>query len=373
MADYEIILTNDKGLPLADLSRFTSLEATRVANGIGPFAISHPLSFDERLLRPDNMVQIWRQPPNATAYLWRTYFIRRWKFSTQGSQDSVLITGPDVNDLLRRRIVAAYVGNAKAAKTDYADDMMKAFVSESQTTEAILFASYPGSRAWADLSVAGDLSLGPSLTKSFPYSYLLSTSGEGVLSNIAATAKENDGTDLFFDIVPNIVTGSSIDFIFRTYTGQPGQDVSDRVTFEQSAGNMINPELEYDYSAEQNFVYAGGQGEEADREVQYAHDAARWGLSQWNRCEGWVEATNESTDVGVYDAANAALNAGRPIVRFTAQPVDTEGTRFGVDWDFGYRVTAKYRNREFTPVIFTVALSVGDNGETIQARLDFAE
>jgi hypothetical protein len=296
--------------------------------------------------------------------------LRRWRFSTQGSDQVLELYGPDINDLLRRRIVAAFSGSAQASKTDYADDMMKEVVTQA-LADGVTPTPTAGTRVWANLSIAADLSLGPTITKSFPFDPLLSSSSQGVLIQLAKAAREA-GTEVFFDIVPNVVSANSITFQFRTYVGQPGQDVSSRVTFDQASGNAKEPSLEEDYTEEKNYIYTAGQGEGESRNVQQVYDATRYGASIWNRCEGFADARNQSTDNGVREAGRSTLEEGRPFLRFTAQPVDTEQTRFGIDWDFGYTVGAKYLNRQFDCIIRAVTISLDSNGvEKIGARLDY--
>lgn len=368
---YELWLTTDAGFRIKNLDGFLSLTATRVANEIAGFKLNMPPTFDESLLAPDRMVQVWRAPAGGKLGFWRAYFVREWEFATMDDGAETLeITGPDQNDLLRRRIVAAYSGTPYASKVDFADDMMKEAVSESQVVNGNLPVD-SGSRAWNDFSVQADTSSGPAITKSFPFHYLLTESGEGVLAIIANAAKAQ-GEEVFFDVALNAVTGSSISFQFRTYTGQPGMDVTRQVVFNKDQGNMKSPKLRISYAQERNYIYAAGQGEGEGRKIKQVYDVSRYNLSQWNRCEGFADARNESTETGVEMAGYAALAEGQPKIRFSAVPVDTEGTRFGRDWDFGYKVTAKYRNYENTHIIRAVSLTVDGNGkESIQTRLDY--
>jgi len=169
-----------------------------------------------------------------------------------------------------------------------------------------------------------------------------------------------------------VVTGSSLTLQFQTKINQPGQDVTSFVLFDQARGNMREPSLEYDYSEEENYIYAAGQGEGAARNVQQGYDADRYNASIWNRCEGFADARNQTASNGVIAAGNSALEEGRPRIRFTAQPVDTAGTRFGIDWNFGDKVRSRYKNVEFDTIIRAVTISLDSNRkETIQARLDF--
>jgi hypothetical protein len=376
MARYELWLTDDTGLRITDqrgrsyLKSFLSLTASRAVNQIGKFSLEVPANFDDNLLKPDNMIQVWRAPTGGRLGLWRVYFIRRWIFETRGGEETIAISGPDTNDLLRRRIVAAFAGSAEASKTDLADDMMKEIVTES-IADGVDPTPDAGTRVWSDLSIAGDLGDGPSITKGFAFKQLLTTSGQGVLPTLVKAARAA-GTEVFFDIVPNVVSGSSITFQFRTYTGQPGQDVTDRVVFDSQRGNLRNPKLEYDYSKEENYIYASGQGQEAAREVVQVSDSTRYLVSQWNRCEGQADARDQSATNGVREAGRDELEEGQPKIYFSAEPIDTTGTRFGRDWDYGYKVRSRYRNREFDTIIRAVTIQVNNHGdEDIRARLEF--
>jgi hypothetical protein len=381
MAKYELWLTDDHGRKIADLrgrtmaKSFLSLTATRVANEIGQFTLYLPPSFDESLLAPDRMIQVWRRPRGGQLGLWQVYFIRRWNLRDEGSREVIEVSGPDCNDLLRRRVIVAYSGDP-----DYtiigdnveADLMMQTLVAASQVENANGPATESGTREWTDFSVGGNgTGLGPVVSKSFELgAYLLTESGNGILPQIADAARIA-GTEVFYAIVP-IITPTGIRFEFRTYLNQPGQDVSGSVTFAKEFGNLKNPSLEIDYSREENYIYAGGQGLETDRVVAQAYDVAAYGASRWNRIEGFAYATNQSTPDAVASFAASNLADRRYKTRFTGEPMDTKGTRFGIQWNFGDRVTARYRRYQGTHIIRAVSLSVDSKGkEEIGTRLTY--
>lgn len=376
---YETWLTTDAGLRIGDrdgrtlLGNFLWFSATRVANAIGHFRMGLPINFDTSLIKSDRIVQIWRAPAGSRLSLWRPYFIRGWRYETLGSNKAIIIYGPDVNDLLRRRVVAAFAGSNQASKADYADDMMKEIVTEA-LADGVAPTPDAGTRVWSNLSIQSDLGLGPTLTKKFAWGRLLSISGGGVLPNVARAAREA-GTEVFFDIVPKAVSSTSITFEFRTYIDQPGMDVTDLgVMFDQNLGNLANPFLEYSYEDEENYIYAAGQGQGSAREIQQVYDSDRYNASIWGRCEGFADARNQSTANGVREAGRTILEEGRPQRTFGGAPVDTAGARFGVDWKFGYKVRAYYRNEGFDAIVRAVTISVDDQGnETIQARLEYRE
>ena len=370
-AEYEIWLTTDKGVRLAPLNDVVWMQASRTANRIGYLSGRWPWTLDDNLIKPDHMVQVWRAPAGGRLKLWRPYLIRRWRFETGSQGDQfVYIGGRDPNELLRRRIVAHYANETNAtASAEEADDLMKRIV-----TDSIADGSNPsvdaGTRVWGDLSIAGDLTDGPQITKDFAWTKLLTRSGMGILPAIADASREA-GTEVWFDVAVNSVSATSITFQFRTFTDQPGQDMTSKARFDEARGNLMQPALEYDHSEEENYIYAGGQGVEDDREIQQVYDADLYNVSQWNRCEAFEYATSQSAANGVREAGRARLREGRPVKRFEGEPVDTEATRFGLHWDFGDKVRARYRNEEFDAIVKNVVLHLSRGVETISARMEY--
>ncbi len=371
---YELWLTTDTGVRLQELDTTGGFTAARTVNKIAPLELTLPQSFDTNMLKPDRMVQVWRTPEGGgLGLLWQAYLIRKWRFETKGSDERFKLWGRCPNDFLRRRIVAFFAGESESAMNDQADDMLKAIVTDS-IADGTAPAPTAGTRVWSDLSVAGDLANGPTLEKGFAWKQLLTSSGGGIMRDIAKAAKEA-GTEVFFAVVPRTVSPTSITFEFRTSTGQPGRDMSDLgVVFDQERGNLNDTYLEYDYLTEINYVYAGGQGDQNERNIQQVYDASRYNASAWNRCEGFADARNQDSDNKVREAGRAKLAEGRPVRRFGGVPVDTQGTRFGRDWDFGDKVRARYRGQEFDAIIRSVVLSMDDSGqETIRAKLEYED
>lgn len=367
---FSLWLTTDAGVRIQSLNDILSFSATRQVNAIGPFVGKLKSTFDISLLKRDRMIQVWYAPPGGRLSLWRVYFLRKWRFETKGSNESIQVWGRDPNYLLYRRIVAAYSASTYATKNDVADDMMKEIVTES-LSDNLLPAPDAGTRAWSNLSVAGDVSAGPTLSRSIAWKELLTNSGSGVLPNIAQAAREA-GTEVFFDIVADTISANSITFQFRTYTGQPGQDVSDRVVFDQNRGNLQDPFYEFDAIDEVNYVYAGGGMVGVLRNIQQVYDADRYNASIWNRCEGFADARGQASDDEVREAGRAVLEEGRPKERLGGTPVDTKGTRFGRDWNFGDKVKAKYKELEFDTIIRAVTIGKEETGRHfVLARLDY--
>lgn len=362
---YELWLTTDAGMPFADtsgktiLTTFTRLEASKVANDIGRLFVSLPPSFNTDLIVKDRMIQVWRKPEDGARSLFNVYFINKWRFLTTGAREAVWIWGDDPVMLLKRRVVAFRSEQAESAKTDFADDMMKEIVDENLVNPAVAARAMPG------VTVAGDNGDGPSLTKAFSFDNVLKT-----LKSLNEASRDQ-GTEVFFDMAVSDVTNTSIAFQFRTFINQPGQDVSSRVSFDQELGNLGNPELEYDYTEEANYIYAGGQGEAITREIQEADDAARIAISRYGRTEVFTDARRSKTPAAVLEEARSTLEDRKPKTRFLGDALSTTATQFGRDWNWGDRVTERYRGQDGQAIVYVVNLVVNDDGhESVGARLN---
>jgi len=364
---FELILTTDGGATIAELSTGLALSASKVVNGIGEFTWIAPPSFNRTIVQPDQMLQVWYEPFGGIRKLWNVYFLRRFRYRSKGFE----FGGCDLNGLLWRRIVAAYAGSSEAQKSAMAaDDMMKEVVRESLLDTAAPVPTF-GTRAWANLTVQADDSLGPTISKAFAFEKLMTFDGGGVLPGLARAAAQA-GTEVFYGIRPRVVGSSSIDFEFWTSIGQPGQDVSETVVFDQDSGNLLDPDLDIDYSREENYIYATGQGTEVNRDVQQVWDAPRIGQSIWGRAEGEADSRNQGNSNSVIASGNSRLWEGQPKIRFTGKPMDTEGTTFTKHWDVGDLVTTRYEVIEFSSIIRAATLSVDDSGRvSVDARLDY--
>jgi hypothetical protein len=367
MVDYEVWLDDARGNRLQLLDDLLSFEWTRTANQIGWFILDLPADFDESLLQVDNLVEIWRAPEGGTLRLEFIGFIRNPDAEERGNTDVIRAAGPDQNDLIKRKIVAYKSTTAQTDKTsDPADDMLKAVVRENLGS---LATDTDRDLTALGFTVAADLSAGPNVSKSMAYDKVLET-----LQEICKQSSQA-GTELYFDIVPGFDSTGLVTFEFRTFTGQLGADRTldsgAPLFFGREWGNLQNCKLEHLYSDEVNVVYAGGQGEGTARVLEERPDESRISLSVWNRREAFVDARSEKTTALVQAKGDEALNAGRPILRFGGDLVDSEDALYGRDWFHGDRVTCEYRGQQFDGMIKAIKVSVNaDGNETIQARVE---
>jgi hypothetical protein len=309
--------------------------------------------------------------------LWRSFFILNWGWS-QGEDggERFAFGGYDANHLMTRRIVKGYAESTQAKMTDYADDMMKAVVTDSlEDGDAPTFAvATYGTRAWGDLSVGADLSKGPSIDLAFAWRQVFTLSGGGVLAQIAQAAREN-GTEVFWAVVENTVSTSGVTYQFKTNVNQPRRDLTTgngKVVFDADSGTLQDWALTYDYSEEVNSVYALGQGDETNRNVQNLYDETRAKRSYWGRCEGTVEARQMETDAAVQDAGYDALSEGRPRIKLTGTPVSRAGTEYGRNYDVGDKVLALAKGKQFEAIVWSAVVSQDEDGRVSETcRLEY--
>lgn len=366
---WEFWLTDDTGSRLQFLSGFSSCTMVRVASGIGQFTMRLPASFDTGLLIPENrdyMVQAWRAPEGGRLSLWRVFLLRRWILSRgQSSALNVEIGGPDINDLMRRRMVVNYVGTDEANKDGDADDIAKEFVDEQSVNDASDPAPSFGDRQIPDFSVEGAVSLGTNFRYAGSWLPVID-----VLKDISDGSRAND-VEVFWDIV-TLDVGPPIEFRFVTKLEQLGQDRTATAVFDDAHGNLQQPEFRYDASEEINYVYVSGDGSAELMESEQVYDENRINVSRYNRCEGQGYAAYSGEGTVIEDAGLSELRTGEPIEEFTSYISDQDSMRFGVDWNFGDKVTAKFLDRTYETIVRKVVVVLDESGrEDVQARLEY--
>jgi hypothetical protein len=367
---HEIWLDDERGNRLLLLDEAVDFSYTRSANNAGSFTLTLAGDFDRTMIQLDGLVEFWRAAEGGALRLMFLGMARRFTWSDdQDGQATLEVSGPGINQLLSRRIVAYAAGSAQAEKTDQADDMMKAIVAENLGSSAT-----DTDRDWSGigLSVAADLAAGPSITKAFSRRNVLA-----VLKEIAEISSQN-GTELYFDLEPGFGSDGKLTVMFTTHTGQPGIDRTAEagapVYFGHAWGNLAEPRLVEDYSSELTVVYAGGQGVEEGRTVAEVEDTARSGASAWGRIEGWKDSRNETTADAVEDDAQALLNESKPTLSFSGKLLDSPQARYGIDWNWGDRVTCEYRGYQFDGLVRVVSVAVGSDGqEEINAKFETGE
>ena len=366
MANYELWLDRDDGTRLAEIDDFESLVYNMSLHQVGACSLVLPDGFDETLLAADRRLEVWRQPSGGKLQLERTYFLRGLKDWTdkQGVR-RIQITGLDGNYLPSGRIIAYAAGSAQASQTGTVDNIMKEIVRDNLGSDAA--AARQVSSTY--FSVQANTSEGTTITKAFSWRNVLT-----VLQDLTETARAA-GTTIYFDMTPVTPTV----WEFRTRSGQLGQDHTypngiGIVLLGLEYGNLEEPTREVDWSDEITYVYCGGQGEGAARAITEVSDTTRLNRSLFGRREAFQDARGEDSANGRTASANARLAEGRPRVKFSGKIVDSEGTKYGLHWRFGDKLSAIYRGQQYDGVVKAVEVKVDSTGkEEIEARLETVE
>lgn len=343
MATYELALQTPRGVTLAalggpgtDTAGVLRLEYVRAVNQIGAMTLTLPPSVPLSYLQRDGRILVYRSTPGATPRLdmdavWLIVGVKR-ALSERGEQVTI-VKAVDAVDLLRRRTVAYAAGSSQAAKTDEADDLIKAVVRENLSGSA----TDSLRRIDADLFVvSGNTSQGVSISKAFSRRNVLTVCQE------VADASTQAGTYLAFDVVWN---GAALEF--RTYAQWRGVDHRfpggvNPIILSADTGSLTAVEYAIDYSSEVTAAYAGGQGEGTSRAIWRTIDTARAALSPFAWCEVFVDARDTADSNDLESEADAAVRGGRPRVLFSGTVnADAPGAMYGRDYGFGDVVTAQ--------------------------------
>ena len=351
----EVWLDDPLGNRLAPVDKIIGLEVIHVDNDYGVIGIDLPSDYDG-YINLDGILEVWYQGQLEAAG-----FIRKMVYydDSSGAERTLLVayTG---NYILTSRIIAYAAGSAQASMTDQADDMLKEIVNDNLLGDATgardLYSSL-------GLTKAANEADGQSITKSFAWRPLLN-----VCQDIAGASRAA-GTAVYFDWLPKMVSANRMSFEFRTWINQRGidhgADSGQPVYFGKAWGNLKTPRREIDHSEEKNYIYAAGQGEGSDRNVNEVSDTARIGASVWNRREGFADARNESSDDGVTAQGYQALTEGRPRRAFSGEISESAQTQYRVDWGFGDKVVCEYRGVTHDVLINRVRLAMGSDGKLV--------
>lgn len=366
-AHYEVWLDTPGGERLHLLDSFRSLSYARKLNTVGRWSLQVAADrVPSQFVKDSALVELWRTIPGRPAGLLMAGPVSTIDYSDQRGVDVLALLGEDGMGILERRIVAYDAASDEASKTDYADDMMKAIVRENLGALAT-----DSTRDLSDygVSVASDVSLGPSLTYEFARQNVFE-----VLRGIGQAAK-SDGTPVYFDMVPRVLGSTAIGWRFETAITQLGVDRTYAsgvpTVFGREWGNLDAPRLTYDYTTEVSVMYAGGQGQASYMDVFKSIRSKalrRWVLAHR---EAFIHIVNQRTQAGLQTAAKRVLEEHQATVTFTAVLKDTPQSRFGIDWDYGDKVVAVYRDIQVEGLVDAVEISLDENGtETIAAQIE---
>jgi len=372
MSEYMLRITDPSGVDIGDLSTrsFISLVYTRKLNSIGALTLKFPYSQKLfRMFKAETIIGVYRKLPGVgyTIDGNTRWFVRKINDNREANGARYLeVEAYDAMTLLERRYIAYNLGNEYTTKVDYADDMAKVIMNENFGALAL----EPERNISDYLEVDKELSLASAIYKEFQRETLLSS-----LQSLADASDEN-GTPLYFDIiyVPETKT-----FIFKTYVYQRGIDLTTdnyglkSVILGEERNNLSGVTAEYDYSNEANYVYVGGSGVGDIAAIASVYNAQRIAISPFGRIETYKSGVSTASADELYDEARAELIDKTPKVTIEGKVRDIEGTKYGIHYYLGDRVTVVHNGNYFDTYIEAVTTTVTESGETVDVTLKSIE
>lgn len=370
MSRYELWYTDALGNRLAYVPNVTAFSYVLVTGDVGIVQIRTPLrGLIHESNQPDRRLMIYRQPYGGSQRLEIVGLLDKFTYATSPDGLGQFAGGAsDLNTLLKRRISAYNSGNSKAGYSTSTSNAMRQ-VFRRNLGDAV--DDSDRDLTSSGVTAASAIGQGATIDKQAAWKNVLD-----LLQDMQAFSKQS-GAEIFFGIVPTSETTMQ----FRTWVGQPGSDRTvtsgvNPVVFSLARGNLLSPSLTYDYSKESNYVYSGGKGQQAQRNVQEASDSTSIGRSPFARKERFVSAISgvlDNSDDQVLAKANDALQKSRARLNLTGTIISTAGTEYGKDWFHGDKVTVNYAGYQFDTIIRALSVSVdGDGKEKIAARVELS-
>jgi hypothetical protein len=310
----------------------------------------------------DSFVEIYRTSP-ITGQLIKedTYLARSFNRYRQGNEERYVISGPQLNDLAKRRIIDPTSDpNAAGGYSTYAgaaDTVMYWYTYYNMGPGAPLARQVP------NLSIPIPPGTGNSVGYRLRYDNLFTA----VLAD--ATARGN----VDFNIQRTIVSALELDLaIVGTDRRQSKNYPTSRyVGLDPKRGNMQDPNLLIDRRSEKTYVYALGQGQDVNRQL-FPLAGTNSADSPFNRIE-YVESANnvaKGDTTGLRTAAVASLKKNYYAQDFSFKLLEFQpGNVYQLDWFLGDLITATYDDFSQELRIVGVEVFVNQQGQTVQPKV----
>lgn len=363
MAKYEVWVTDDSGVRIQLLKRFAFLTYSRTTNGYGTVHLGIPLDdFSIRpLFIPDRRLDIWRSASHGVSSRREgSFFLRKWNvYRREDGVDILEFFGRSPVDILRRQCVVSYTA-ANYSKTTYADDMMKAIISEN-------FVSPQQTAPAGELVVTGNESLGPSVSFSFFGRNVLD-----VLKDIRAmtfamnTASPTLYRKIYFDVVEGAaLSNGGFGYEFRTYADARGTDRRTGTIYSVENGNIKEPSYYEDHLESATLVDTLNSSDATKNGAAISPDRY---LSRWNDIK-YAQGTSETVVALNNSIANQVLGDKSVDKAFNATFINSPGSErqprslYGIDWDLGDLLPARYAEKNFSVEVAIVYVSLDKDGK----------
>lgn len=266
--------------------------------------------------------------------------------------------GSGYTQLLTRRVVVPNPTYEESTKIGAAEFVLKGFIADCMITPLDSDRIFPG--------VSSEISTdeGEIVEYSARYINLMT-----VCENVANAGKIDFG----------LIEGNSVgEVIVRARSvwgkdrreGNTAGNPETKLSFLR--GTMDIPIYTNNTSDEKTFVYVGGEGQGAERNVLTVSAAYN---GKWGRKEAFIEGRQQGSTLSLVSVGNAYLEDKKQTETLSFDIIQTIGSRWLVDWDLGDLITARYFDKVFDKKIVEVAVVVSGESssqmiETVTVELE---
>jgi hypothetical protein len=366
MIEYKVVLKSQSGVKFDELGEFEFLRYEKKRNDIGLLQLKLKGDYAKRAqLILDTQIEIWRKDDSAGIawYCDAEYFYKApEKLSDDDGVKTLSAEGAGLLAMLDGVLVIPATGQEMTSVNAAADSAIYSLADSNVGAGA-------GARQKSNLSIASVSGTASSVTRDVRRSeYLLRTMQQ------LADAARKAGTGVEFEVVGAGRDATLAAGYFKLKFGVPylGTDKRTTLVFSEERGNMRQPRLKID-AAKATRVYVAGAGEAASQVIQQVVDTTAESESPWNRKEAWLDAGDQADTAALTSAGNAYLRDSRKKTTFRFQPVETEATHYGRDWNLSDVVMGRFDGADYPEQITSVRVTVqpsGDDTEKIEVGME---
>lgn len=353
---YMVNLYNTVGTKLAVLDNFRYLEVEHNINKPSTHRVDFDATdLDVSMFGTDYIIEVMRRVPDLGIDWYQEYagFHRSGQqLLTEGQHDRFVTYGRSFLDLIRRRCILYYAGQAKNGP---ADSVIVEYVDENAGPGATQPPRlYPGVTTGLTVQQA---------TGNAPV-----WDGERSWVNLLDAIQE---IGLAHGVDFDVIWDGAVGFTFYTKYPQLGTDRRfppaanvDPVVFSTHFGNMVAPSFTHSRLEEVNTVIVLGAGNDEDRETLFLRTDAV-DDSIWNQIETTHDARMQDFEASLLDEGRAKLEDTTAKEEFPFTVLQTPTAAYGKHYFHGDIVTATYKDIVRPLKITGVRLVATEGRETV--------
>lgn len=336
MARYDFFLLDKNKLPLAQVERYSRAEIIKRFNDVGSWQIEIDSEvFDLGLIEWQGGIRVLRD--GALYFEGITQMVED---SNADEPDSrIALGGVDYLHYMNQRLILPdpngppYSGDEYHLVTGPADNVIKEYVRYHVAESA------KAERRVSGLTVEADAGAGATVTARGRFQSVLEM----------AQLKALEGGDIGFRF-----NGTEFETFIPT-------DLSASVYFSKDRGTLMRYKRKVEMP-QANYIIGGGTGEGTARNFQEASNQGS--VNIYGRAEYFYDYRN-ADDAELYQAVAGKLSEMAQKVSVEIEAGETEGQRFGRDYNLGDKATVILPDLVYQNVIREVRITLDGNGEKV--------